>query len=174
VHMSFWRSDVLTCPVDAPITVEDSGCETESEGELPPVKQLLLERPFSNQETGVTPVAESMNTDPGTQAAVGHGDSAGDFGDDTMRSTQLSEGGDGSGGDRGDGGNDDNNATRISLQVLKQRKRARSLSIDTTTRTLGTPNPDTGRCLDGPHLAKRQRPYLRTGDKSVPKQSGHR
>src|SRR5271156_5354075 len=109
----------------------------ETEGELPSVEELFLERPFSNQETGVTPVAKGMNTDPGTQAAVGHGDGAGDSGDDAMRSAQFSEDGDGS----GDGGGDDNNnATRIGLQVLKQRKRA--LSIDTTTCTLGTPNPD--------------------------------
>ena len=66
--MTFGRSDVLTCPIDAPITIEDSECETETEyeSELPSVEELFLKRPFSNQETGVTPVAKGMNTDPGT------------------------------------------------------------------------------------------------------------
>jgi len=112
-------------------------------------------------ETGVTPIAEGMISDPDTQ---GHGNNAGDSGDDVMRFAQLSEFGDG-----GDDDDDDNNATGIGLQVLKQRKRVRSLSIDTTTHMLGTPDPDTDRLLDGPHLAKRQRPYLCTNDKSVPK-----
>ena len=153
----FGRSDVLTRSVDTPIIIEDSASEIESEDELPIVEELLLER------KGGTPVAESMNKDPGTRAAVGHRDCAGDSGDDTMRSAQLSEDGDGSGAGAGDSSDDDHNATRIGLQVLKQRKRARSLPTDTTTRTLGTANPDR---LEGPHLAKRQRPCFRTGDES--------
>lgn len=79
-----------------------------------------------------------------------------------MRSAQLPEHGNGS---------DDNNATAISLQVLKQRKRARSLFIDTKTRTFETPDHDSDRLLDGPHLVKRQRPSLRTGDELVPKRT---
>jgi hypothetical protein len=92
MHMSFGRLNVLTCLVDAPITIEDSGCQTESEGELPPLEELFLERPFSNQETGVISVAEGMITDLGTRAAVGHGDSTGDSGNDVMRSAKRSEG----------------------------------------------------------------------------------
>jgi len=120
------------------------------------MEELFLGRPFSNQETGDTPVAEGMITDAGTQAAVGHGDGAGDSGDDAMRSAQLSE--DRDGASSSSGGDNDNNATGIGLQVLKQRKRARSLPIDTTTRTIGIPHPNTDRRLDGPHLAKRQKP----------------
>jgi len=153
----FGRSDVLTRSADTPIIIEDSASETESEDELPIVEELLLER------KGGTLVAESMNKDPGTQTAVGHRDYAGDSGDDTMRSAQLSEDGDGSGAGAGDSSDDDHNATRIGLPVLKQRKCARSLPTDMTTLTLGTANPDR---LEGPHLAKRQRPCFRTGDES--------
>src|SRR5215469_8694039 len=100
-----------------------------------------------------------MITDPDGQAAVDHGEGAGDSRDDVMRSAQILEHRDG-------GGGDDNTATGIGLQVLKQRKRARSLPIDTTTCTLGIPYPDSGHLLEDPHLAKRQRLYLRTGDES--------
>lgn len=82
-----------------------------------------------------------------------------------MRSAQLSEDGAATDGD------DDNNATGIGLQPSKQRKRARSLSIDTTTNTLETRDHDTNYLLVGPHLAKRQRPSLCTGDESVPKRT---
>ena len=161
----FWAikcSNVVPHLVDAPITIEDSGCQTESEGELPTVEELFLEPHLSNLETGVTPVAEGMITDPDTQ---GHGDNAGDSGDDVMRFAQLPEygNGNGSGGDDDDDDDDDNNATVVGLQVLKQRKRARSLSIGTTINTFETPNHDT--------LVKRQRPSLRTGDESVPKRT---
>ena len=99
---------------------------------------------------------------------MGHGDNTGNTGNDVTQSAQRPEDTDGS---NGSGDNDVNNATGVSLQVLKQRKRARSLSIDTATPTFGTPGPDTGYLLDGPHLAKRQRPYPRTGDESVPKRT---
>jgi hypothetical protein len=69
------------------------------------------------ERKGDTPVAESMNKDPGTQAAVGHRDGAGDSGDDTMRFAQLSEDGDGSGAGAGGSSDDDHNATRIGLQL---------------------------------------------------------
>jgi hypothetical protein len=46
--MSFERSDILTCLINAPITVEDSGCQTCSEGELLPMEELFFEGPPSN------------------------------------------------------------------------------------------------------------------------------
>lgn len=54
-------------------------------------------------------------------------------------------------------------AWRPASNASKQRKRARSLSIDwttrTTTRTLGISRPKTDHILfEGPHLAKRQTP----------------
>ena len=124
-----------------------------------------MERTLSNQEIVITPVAESTVIGLGTQAAVGYGYGVGDSGDDVMRSAQLSEGGDGSDGD------DDNNAAGIGLQRPKQGKRARSLSINTTINTLETPDHDTNYLLVGPHLAKRQRPSLCTGDESVLKRT---
>ena len=115
--MSFGRSDVLTCPVDAHIIIEDSECEseTECEGKLP----LLCRRAVLGAAFLEPLVAEGMNTDPGTQATVHHRDGTGDSGDDAMRSDQLSEDPDGGGGGDVDDSDNDNNVTRIGLQVIK-------------------------------------------------------
>lgn len=94
-------------------------------------------RTLSNQGADVTPVAKSMVTDPGTQAAVGYGDGADDSGNNVMRSAQLSEDGDSS------GGNNDNNAAGIGLQLLSRGSVLALCLIDTTTNTLETPNHDT-------------------------------
>ena len=118
----FGRSDVLTRSVDTPIIIEDSASETEFEDELSSVEELLLKR------KGAIPVAEGMNKHPSTQAAVGHGDGAGDSGDDIMRSTQLSEDGDGSSGSSGDSSDDDHNATR-DRPAGSQAEEACSLSV---------------------------------------------
>ena len=123
-----------------------------SEGELPTVEGPFFGPHLSNLETGVTPVAEGIITNSDTQC---YGENAGDSGDDVIRSAQPLEYGNGCGGGGCD--DDDNNATVIGLQVLKQRKCARSLSVDTTTRRFETPDHDTDRLLDGSHLAKRQR-----------------
>jgi hypothetical protein len=84
-------------------------------------------------------------------------------GHDSTDECSYAEHGDGSAGDC------NNSARGFDLQSPKQRKRTRSLSVDTTTTILGTADPDSDEPLDGPHLAKRQRPYLRTGDESVSK-----
>ena len=57
MHMSFGRSDVLICPVDTPIIVEDSRSQRESKRELPLLEELVLKRSFPKQEIGVMPIA---------------------------------------------------------------------------------------------------------------------
>lgn len=92
MHILFRRSDLLTCPVDAPITIEESGCQTYCEGELPTVEELLLGGPVSNQEAGDTLAAEALMGNPSAPAAVGHGDGGGGHNGDARRSAQPSEG----------------------------------------------------------------------------------
>lgn len=73
--MSFRRSVVLTCPIDATRIIENSEGRIESEGQtgFSICKSCSWEQPSSNQGTGATPIIEDMITDLGAQATVGYG-----------------------------------------------------------------------------------------------------